>query len=231
MNIFKTKEFGKKNEKVIFLLAGWYMKLWSLWPLATILEKNGYYCICYAFDNNVISPNVPQTVENMLLIKNDILSKINALKKDGHKHFTIGGASLGTIIAILVANESKDISKIVLNTTGADPALNVWISGMTKDKFKKKVMNQGYTLKKLQQAWRPIIPIYNMDNLKDKKFLIYLSKKDKAIPYEENGRRLIQELDKRGYDYQLIVNTKFGHLSTTFYNVFKPSVYLKFLNN
>lgn len=130
----------------------------------------------------------------------------------------------------MVANESKDISKLILNTAGSDPAENVWVSKITNGKFKSEIINKGYTLEKLQKAWRTITPINNIDNLKDKKILVYLSKKDKIIPFSI-GMKFIQELDKRNYDYQLIVNTKLGHLQTAMFNSFRATVYLKFLEN
>jgi esterase/lipase len=228
--IFETKEYGKKNKKVIFLLAGWYMRMWTLWPAAKILEKSGYYCICYAYDNAIFSPDVPKTVENIHLIKNDILHRIIQLKNKGYTEFSMAAGSLGTVIALLVANESKDVTKIILNTTGADTAENVWISDMTKETFKKEVVKQGYTLKKLQKAWKTIIPLYNIDNLKDKKLLIYLSEKDTIIPYQL-GLKLIHEFENRKYDYKLIINTKLGHLHAALYNSFNAKVYLKFLSN
>lgn len=65
------------------------MKLWSLWPASKILEKNGFYCISYAYDNEVFSSNVSKTVESMILIKNDILNTIKQLKKKGYKEFLL----------------------------------------------------------------------------------------------------------------------------------------------
>ena len=230
MAIFKKKEYGKENKKVIFLLAGWYMKLWSLWPVAKILEKNGYYCICYAYDNTVFSPDVPKPIENIFLIKDDILKMIYQLKKKGYTNFSIASVSLGGVITMLVANESNDIKKIIFNTGGADIALNVWTSSTTRGNFKKEIINQGYTLESLRVAWQSINPLDNMGNLDDRKFLVYLAKKDKAIPFS-NGMKVVYELQKKKCNYRLIINTNFGHLLTGIYNYLNAKVYLEFLNS
>jgi hypothetical protein len=130
---------------------------------------------------------------------------------------------------MLVANESNDVKKIIFNTGGADIALNVWTSSITRGKFKKEIINQGYTLESLREAWQSINPLDNMENLNDKKFLVYLAKKDKAIPFS-NGMRVIYELRKKKCSYRLIVNTNFGHLLTGIYNSLNAKVYLEFLN-
>lgn len=230
MAIFKTKEFGKNNKKVVFIIAGWYMKLWSIWPVAKILEKNGYYCICYTYEYSVFSTNIPKTIHNIHLIKNDILKTINQLKKKGYTNFSIASVSLGGVINMLVANESKDVKKIIFNTGGADIALNVWTSSTTRGKFKEEIISQGYTLESLREAWQSINPLDNMENLNDRKFLVYLSKKDKAIPFS-NGMKVVYELQKKKCNYRLIVNTNFGHLLTGIYNSLNAKVYLEFLNS
>lgn len=227
MAIFMTKEYGEKNKKVIFLLAGWHMRHWSLWPAAKLLEINGYYCICCAYDNGVFSPNVSKTVKSLLSIKNDILEWISNLKKNGYNEF---GGSLGSLIAVLVANESEDISKLILNTAGSDPAENMWVSDITKGKFKAEIIKQGYTLEKLQKAWKPISPIHNLDKLKNKKILVYLSKRDRVIPFPV-GMKLIQAFEKKQYKYQLIVNPRLGHMYTSLYNSVRANVYLDFLKS
>ncbi|SRR6266568_1953248 len=229
MKVFETKEFGKQNKKVVFLLAGWGMGLWSLLLPAKILERNGFYCICYTYENEVFSTNIPKTIHNIKRIKNDILKTISQLKKKGYTNFSVVSVSLGGVINMLVANESNDVKKIIFNTGGADIALNVWTSSFTRGKFKKEIINQGYTLESLREAWQSINPLDNMENLNDKKILIYLAKKDKAIPYS-NGMRVVQELQKKKHNnYRLIINTNFGHLLTGIYNSLNAKVYLEFL--
>lgn len=232
MTIFETREYGKKNKKVIFILIGWRAKIWPLWIVTKILESNGYYCICYFYDNSILSPDI-KTVANVQLVKGDILDKISNLKKKGYTKFSIIAASFGTLIALLVSNESKDIKKVLLSTSGADPAATVWTWDRVDRKvfkdFKEKLLQQNLTLQKLQKMWKPIIPLYHMDNLQDKKILVCLSKKDKIIPFSI-GMELIHAFQKRNYDYKLIVNTRFGHFFTTVYYCLNVRMYLKFLS-
>ncbi|HSX10056.1 MAG TPA: prolyl oligopeptidase family serine peptidase [Candidatus Saccharimonadales bacterium] len=230
MAIFKKRIFGKHNKKVVFLFSGWRMNLSLLLLPIKILERNGFYCICYTYDNDVFSTNIPQTVHNIQSIKNDVLEAISQLKTNGYTNFSVISVSLGGVIAMLVGNESKDVKKIIFNTGGADIALNVWTSSITRGKFKQEIIDQGYTLESLREAWRSINPLDNIENLRDKKILIYLAQKDNAIPFL-NGMMVVGAFQKKKYSYSLIVNTKFGHLLTGIYNSLNAKVYLDFLNS
>ena len=219
---------GRRNTKIIFLLEGWQTKLWMYWIFAKIFERNNYYCITYAYDKGVLSPDTFQTVQNITIIADDILNKIETLKKEGYRNFSIFGTSLGALIALFVADKSKDVSKIILNMTGADIAEAIWSWDSVNPHFKKSLLEQSYTLEKLRNVWKPISPMHNIQHLKNKKILIFLSKNDELIPYHL-GEKLLQEFERRKYDYKVIVNHHFKHFFTGVINLCNSKEYLGFL--
>lgn len=230
MKKYQINEMGKHNKKVVFLFAGWHSKLWMYWLFSKILSSNGYYCITYAYDNDVFSPDTQKTTKHLNEIKDDVLSKIKKLKNEGRNEFYIFGTSLGSMIALMVADKSPDISKIILNTIGIDISETVWGWNNIYPEFKKKLIKQNLTLEKLKKVWSPITPANNINNLKNKKILIYLSKKDEVIPYDL-GKSLVIEFEKKNYNYNLVINKNLKHTYTGIFNLINARHYLMFLKN
>ncbi|MDE2591031.1 MAG: prolyl oligopeptidase family serine peptidase [Patescibacteria group bacterium] len=229
MAIVHSFSFGKQNKRVIFLLAGWQNKLWMFRVFAALLALNGFYCITYAYDDDVFSSDTEKTVRNILHVRDGILSKIVLLRKEGYSDFSIFGTSLGSVIALLVANVSPDISKIILNTTGYDFAETVWSWNSGNQYFKKELQSKHFTLEKLQVVWAPINPGQNIDAIHGGKFLVYLSKKDEIIPYRF-GVQLVDRLKENGNECTIITNKTLGHILAGIYNLCHFPVYLRFLN-
>lgn len=224
-----TTHHGKKNKKVIFLIGGWTYKPRLLWLPAIILKRSGYYCITYTYPNDTFSPNYQKTVKDLLEIKKDILLKIKQLKEEGYKTFYVFGTSLGTVLATLVANESSDVSKIILNTTGADTAESVWSWDKINLYFKQDLHKQNITLEKLINHWKPISPQFNMDKLRDKDILIYLSKNDELIPYSQ-GEKFVEKCKENKYNYRVVINQHLKHGLAGMYNLLNANIYLRFLD-
>ncbi|MBI3290312.1 alpha/beta hydrolase [Candidatus Microgenomates bacterium] len=227
---FRSASVGKRNKRVVFLLTGWHNKIWEYWITAKTLQLNGFNCVTYEYDGDTLSPNTKQTVEKVTAIEEDILEKIKKLKERGHSEFAIFGTSLGSLIALMVGNRSPDVSKIILNTTGSDLAQTVWSWDKVNKGFKEKLIDEDLTLDRLEKIWRKITPINNVDNLKNKKLLIYLSEKDEIIPFVL-GRELVEDLKKKNYDTTVIVNPYLDHFLTGAIDLFKANTYLKFLKS
>ena len=221
-------EMGKNNKKVIFLLAGWYNKLWMFWIFSKILSINGYRCITYAYDGDVFSPDVEKTSIYIKEIQGDLLKRITQLKQEGCKDFSIFGTSLGSMIALMVADKTSDVSKVILNTTGIDVAEAVWSWDNINPTFKEELVKQKLTLPKLKTLWNDIPPASNIANLGNKKILIYLTEIDEVIPFNL-GKSIVKEFNERKYNYTLITNKHLKHLYAGAYNLFNAKVYLNFL--
>ncbi|MDD2822876.1 MAG: prolyl oligopeptidase family serine peptidase [Candidatus Daviesbacteria bacterium] len=228
MKKYQISETGKHNKKVVFLLEGWHSKLWMYWLFSRILSLRGYYCITYAYDSEIFSPDTQKTVKYLNIIQNDILLRLKTLKNEGYVEFNILGTSLGSMLALMVADKSPDISKVILNTIGIDISETVWGWNKIYPGFKEELIRQNFTPDKLKKVWKSITPVNNISNLKNKKILVYLSKKDEVIPYDL-GMSLVEEFKKRNYKYSLKVNNYLKHFYAGFYNLMNAKYYLKFL--
>ncbi|OGK11310.1 hypothetical protein A2954_01985 [Candidatus Roizmanbacteria bacterium RIFCSPLOWO2_01_FULL_37_12] len=226
---FTKTIIGIENKKVIFILNGWKGKNWQLMPIANILKFIGYCCIVYSYDKNILKPDIKETRTNILKVKKDVVEEIKSLGKQGKKEFVILGISLGSVIGVLVANETI-LTKLILNSVGADFAETVWTWEVVNDGFKKLLLEKQFvTLKQLKIEWMSISPVHHINNLKKTRLLIYLSKKDEIIPYEQ-GLDLVNKLKKKDCSLSLRTNFNFNHLIScafNFYNVFDYAGFLK----
>lgn len=225
---FQVAEFGRKNKKVIFILGGWKTKQWLYVIPATLLKLNGYRCIVYTYDPSVLSPNVDQTRESMISIRDAILAKIAEMKEQGGKDFSLFGFSLGAVLACMVADKDREISKVILNTVGASFAASVWSWDDRMPGFKRSLQSQGYTLEKLERSWHDLAPVHNLGNLGDAKLLIYIARQDKVIPYDQ-GKRFVAAVRNKELSHQLIVNKWGSHAVAGMLNFLRFHKNLTFL--
>ncbi|OGC61217.1 hypothetical protein A2890_03040 [candidate division WWE3 bacterium RIFCSPLOWO2_01_FULL_53_14] len=226
---FEINVRGQENKRVVFLLAGWGIPIWIHWPPAKFLSDHGFCCITYAYDYDVCSADPKETVPFLTSVRDDILHRIRQLKREGHRDFSVFGSSLGSVVALMVANSSPDVSRIVLNTAGADPAEILWTSRWHKlSKLKERLEKEGMTLGRLRELWAPVDPINNIDHLDGKHLLVCLSKPDHVISYSL-GEELVRELKRIGSDCRVTVNEHLGHVETAAYNLLKIDSYLPFL--
>jgi esterase/lipase len=227
MQNFHIDEFGKRNDKVVLLLGGWTYQPWLLAIFARLISWRGYYCVAYTYDDDVFSPDYQKTVVSLLGIKDEVLSHIRELRAGGRDTFYMMGTSLGSILAVLVANESPDVSRVVLNTTGADVAKTVWTWDRVKPWFKNDLVKQGLTEDQLVEYWKPISPIYNLKNFKGKEVLVYLAQNDTTIPFDQ-GRALVSKLDVLGVPYEVAIDRRRSHAVAGLLNLLKVSRYVSF---
>lgn len=228
---FRKKVFGKNNKKIIFLLCGWPGKIWHYHLTAKVLNLHGFQSIVYEYDDGVLSSSIKNTINNTTRIKKEVLKEIKILKNKGFQDFSIFGTSYGSIISFMITNESKDISKVIINLTGVDLAEVVWTWNKGKDGLVKKgIMNQNITLQQLKESWHHLSPINNLNNLNNRKILIYLAKKDEVIPYELQ-KRLFEELIKVNKNVQIEYDFKHNHFISAMFNLLNYKKYIKFLNH
>lgn len=226
---FRKKVFGKNNKKIIFLICGWPGKIWHYHLTAKALNLHGFQSIIYEYDESILSSSIKDTINNTNLIKNEILKQIKFFKEKGCKNFSIFGTSYGTIIAFMIANNSKDILKIIINLIGYDLAETVWTWNKGKDSLVKEgIVKQNISLKTLKEKWAELSPINNINNLKKTKILFYLAQKDEVIPYRFQTR-LFEELLKINKNIQVEHDIKYNHFISAMMNLLNYKKYIKFL--
>jgi esterase/lipase len=223
---FRKKVFGKQNGKIIFLLSGWPGKIWNYYLTVKILELNGFKSIVYEYDDSILSSSIKRTIENTTKVKEDILKQIEILKEKGAKDFSILGTSYGTLIAFMVTNQITSISKIIINLTGSDLAEIVWSWNTGKDSLVKKgIIKQNISLKSLKDKWQKLSPINNLNNLADKKILIYLAEKDEIIPFRLQSQ-LLNKLRQINQNIIVEVDKKHNHLLSAALNLLRYKKYI-----
>jgi len=228
---FRKKIIGKNNKKIIFLLCGWPGKIWHYYLTAKILEINGFQSIIYEYDKNILSSSIKDTIENTTSVKEDILKQISLFKKGGFQDFSIFGTSYGTIISFMVGNQSRDVTKIILNLSSLDLAETVWTWNKGKDsQVKKGILHHNINLQQLRKKWYQLSPINNLTNLKNKKILIYLAKKDEVIPYKLQ-KKLFEKLMEINNNIQFNYDNKHNHPISALLNLLKYNKYVKFLDD
>lgn len=235
MFTFHKKTYGARHKKVIFFLTGWYTTEKAYWVYLKTLELSGYRTIIYTYDKNIIVPDINDTIDHLMQVKESVLQQIHLLQKEGITDFSVFGTSLGTIIAFLIANEAPAITKLIINLSGADVADIIW-SWDTVHFFKKfrtfkaTLQENGVALPQLKTAWKVLSPIYNIENIQNKKILLYACMKDELIPYQQQVV-LIEELKKRKYDLKITTNSFMPHALTAAFNLLNTKRYIDFLNH
>lgn len=230
MIIIKTKIQGKQNKKIVIMLSGWKTRQWMFWPFSKILALNGFQCITYTYDDKILTTNIRNTVAYTTYVANSVLKKIIRFKKEGYKDFSLFGTSLGTIMAVLAASQTRDVSRVILNTTGADIAEVIWKSKISMPEFKTNVIKRMITLKTLKKVLHPISPIYRLNGLKGKKILVYLSAKDEIFSLSQ-GNALINGLKSKKIPHRVFVDRTSGHFITATKNLLRAEQYIRFLHS
>lgn len=218
---FRKKIFGSNNKKVVFLLVGWKSKIWRYYLVILVLLLNGFDCVAYEYDLDILSPNVKKTASSFDNVSEDIFKTINEFKEKGYEDIALFGTSLGTLLSMIVANKTKHVKKIILNLTAASLAETVWSWDF--------IDKQKITLTSLNKSWKKLSPINNINNVLGKQFLIYLAKNDEVIPYSQ-GIKLTDELKNKKIKYELVINKYGNHVLAGFLNLLRYKKYIDFLN-
>lgn len=227
---FQVKEYGSQHQKVLFMLGGWKTKQFLYALPAKILARKGYRCIVYTYEPSIFSPDVTRTRESLHAVKDDILQRIEALKAKGIKDFSLYGFSLGSVIGCMAANNEPLITKIVLNTVGTSMAAAVWTWDNRAPGFKQSLVDQGYDLEKLEDAWRTVAPAHNIGNFHAKRVLMYLAAHDVVIPFAQ-GKQLAAMMRNQEAPLELHINKYGGHAIAGVFNIYRMKKYLRFFES
>jgi len=181
---YYKRRYGTENKKAVILLSGWKGTQTQYWIFSKLLERNGYHCITYTYDNQILSTDPKEMVTNILLVVDDIIHEVELLKSQKIPTVTLFGTSLGSTLAILSAEKTPNVDAVVLNTSGEDISKIIWSWETVMKGFKRELIQKGYTFKKLNDELESINRKEDIKKLKNKKIMLLLSTKDKIIPHE-----------------------------------------------
>lgn len=226
----KKKIYYANSQSVVFILPHWMGKTFYYNPLINKL-RNKYTIVLYDLPYQLLSDDIELMVYLHKKIMNDMKSTFDKLQRIGCESYSIIGTSGSTPVAAMVANSDDRCKKLVLNLVGNELAECIWHSkNPLLIAIKNNLIKGNVTLDKLKKYLRIMSYKQNSRNLKNKDILIFLSKNDKIIPYN-NGLKLLRRLDSDGIKYQLKINTFFGHYILGFKNVVFHNKIIKFLEN
>lgn len=211
INRFNEKVFGGHNQHVVFFFAGMGTRIWLYRLFIYRLVRRGYKVVAYDFDPAIVKKG---DADNFLdvneRVSKSVKNHIKQFKREGVESFAAFGVSMGTVMAIKVTGENKEINKVVINMTYGSIAENVWTWKFIES-TKRKSIEQGHTMESLDRKLAPVSPIPNAAKLKGKDVLLYLSTKDKILVFEQS-KQFKDALDAHGVAYTYVQNDKHGHL-------------------
>ena len=229
-NSIKKEIYYSNSDKAIFILPQWMGKTYY-YKLLIHKLKTKYTVVLYDLPYNLLSSDTKLTVSLFKKIVSDIKFTFNEIGKKGCKSYCIVGTSGSTPIAAIVANSDERCKKLILNLVGNDLAECIWHSeNPILINIRHSLENKGVTLAKLSKHFKMISYKYNSTNLKNKDILIFLSKNDKIVPYN-NGTKLLKLLNKDNIQYELVTNKFFGHYISGIKNVIFYNKIQNFLDN
>jgi len=225
MEIKKTFCGNKNSKKCIIVLHGWggfswYFKI-VLSPFFFF-----FFFVFYDYTADILNPDPYKVLENFRLFKKEIGDLIYKLKKSGKEEFVIFGTSLGAFLACYFSNFFPEIKKLILNLIGSKLSETVWLGVSTK-KIKQKMEESNWTFEKLRRLWQEIEPENNIPQRKNIEYLIFISKKEKTIPF-----RLCEEFvgQLKGKKIKVYYNKYFGHGVASYLNPLRLKKIKNFLN-
>lgn len=202
----KRYESGVGNKKVLLIFPHWKARILPYKLLAKYFSD--FHTIIYHTPSSLLSPDLEFTISNFRLLESVVFGDIDFLKSNGLSSFNTYGASLGTIMAIRIANILAGgggcLDKVVLNLSCASFPFAVWNGDLTRD-VRKKLEEKNVDYNILETAWDYLSPARNLFNLKNAKIFFFANLNDGAFT-PPNVKRLIKEVKnfpnhkiKRGY--------------------------------
>jgi hypothetical protein len=215
---FKKRFIHVPKSKILYInLSGWHTHLSTSFALKKRVLKKEFSFLNYEFPEGVLSSDEKLTKKDFLKMSEIVKKDIKDYKKRfKFKKIVVVGASLGGVIGFLVTNGNKNVDKFVSICTGYDLAESLWTGIVTK-KLRKKFEKKKITLKKLKKAWEKITPANNVNKLKDKEIILFLSQADKVIDYSQ-GEKMFKALKNKKYKVDLHVNKNLGHYLTIYFS-------------
>ena len=185
------KIYKAKSDKAVFLYHGWAQGVNPFIHVVQKLKKK-YNVVLFYYPLKIIcdEPKLTPIYFNKML--NLSKKAIKKLEKENVKEFYSFGVSLGTFLSIYIANKTKKLSKMVLSIGGISFSDTFWDS-ITFIKLKNKITKNGYDLQKLKKEWNSIEPYNNLENVKNKKILVYNSTTDMLVRFKYQDK-LTKEL-------------------------------------
>jgi esterase/lipase len=227
---FRVQELPVESEKVIFIFTAMGTKIGLYKLFVRMLNNKGYSVVIYDYPlEMIINARLDEWEQFYTDIVADAQVKLAEYKSRGASKFYSYGVSMGTLIANKFARDTTDISHVVLNMTYGDVADTIWGYRGVK-KTKQNLVEQGFDLEALRANLRYADPIVNASQLQGKKVLLYLSRADKVLRYEQTQHTL-NAFKAAGLQMEYVENNYLGHYATGAKNMMELNTLVTFLDS
>ena len=213
-NPFSGSLFYGENSKVSYILMGpWHSGSYIFSPMKRKIQKLGLAYVQYNLIPDILSPDVNATRSYFEIVSQNVRKDLEKLNKEnGIERFVMVGLSLSCVFAMMISNNNKLISDIILVAPGNSLAESFW-SSLRTIRVKRVMKKSGITLKYLKRYWLELAPEHYVDGVKDKKIKIILGRKDLIIPFRF-GKKLAREIKQHIPSAEIIQNKSLGHYGT-----------------
>lgn len=208
--VFRVREYPVDSDKVVFVFTAMGTKIGLYRLFVQRMNKKGYSCVIYDYPLTLIHGGKLQQWKKFFDdIIADAQKRLAHYKKKGANNFFAYGVSMGTLVANKFTRDTSDIQHVILNLTYGDLAKNIWTwRGMRKAKL--SLIHQGIDEQGLREGVNYADPIANAGKLKGKKVLLYLSRKDRVLAFEQT------EYTKKAFeaaelDLEYVEHKRLGH--------------------
>lgn len=208
--IFRVREYPVDSDKVVFVFTAMGTKIGLYRLFVRRMNKKGYTCILYDYPLKIVHGGKLKEWKQLFdEVVGDAQKRLEKYRKKGVSGFFAYGVSMGTLFANKFTRDTVEIRHVVLNLTYGDIAQNIWTyRGVRKSKL--NLISQGIDEAGLREAIEYVDPIANAGKLKNKKVLLYLSRADKVIVFEQT------EYTKKAFeaaelDMEYVEHKRLGH--------------------
>lgn len=227
---FRVQEKLVNSDKAIFVFTALGTKIGNFRPFVKAMNKRGYSCIVYDYPMTLITN---ARIDEWQACLNDVTEnaqlRITKLEKLGVKSFSAHGSSMGTLFAGLLTRKSPKISHTILNLPYGDVAYSVFTSKPPR-RAKEKFVKDGVTQEEVAKALAFVDPIKTAPDFKNKKILVYTSKRDSVLKYSD-ARRTGEALKEHSANLTYIENNRLGHYGSGVKNLLSIKRLVKFLES
>lgn len=231
--VYKVKQYGNPKAKTVFFFCPFGIPSWSLnlpgLPIRYLL-RDGYFVVSYSYETAVATRSPQVTIDNIQAIQADVEKKINTL--DDNVEVSCFGISMGTVLAANIAAANTRIKKVVLNLSYGDISEHIINLPPTRTISRKRLkayIEAAGDEKTLAREFQPYSPLSLVSELKNKKILLYLSRRDQILQLTHTVK-LRNALEAAGVQLQYFENVRGGHSIAIIYNCLRAKRYRDFLN-
>lgn len=208
-SLFKMKMHKAKHEQtVLFFFPAGFTYLWQYRWLFWYLNMRGITVIgCEVAWRRAVKEMT--SIDDMILAIKNIDSEVSRIINQAHSKklkYAVFGTSFGSVPALYCAKAHPEIRSIILNVPYGTLSHLIW-TYKPLARFKRQLVLDGITEKKLQILTKPIETQYELDDIRDREIVVFTSQTDKIV---FDGKTLVTAL-KRLKVSATYHETQYGH--------------------